>query len=132
MNNGQLREVVEVRTKDNIILKKTFQLALESIKVGRSLQENKKEFVISRQLMRSGTSVGAMTKEAQHAESKADFIHKMSIALKEANETEYWIELLLESGLAENIDTVLLASSLMESVKLITSIVKTAKQNQKK
>jgi four helix bundle protein len=116
---------------DNVILKKTFALAVESIKIGRELQTEKKEYIVSKQLMRSSTSVGAMVREAQQAESKADFIHKMAIALKEANETEYWIELLEATDLIEGINIVPITASLKESVKMLTSIVKTAKSNLK-
>jgi four helix bundle protein len=77
---------------DNLILKLTFEFALETIAYSEKLEEARK-FVIARQLLRSGTSIGANVKEAQNAESKADFIHKMKIAAKEADETEYWIQL---------------------------------------
>jgi four helix bundle protein len=83
--------------KENIIKDKSFSFALRIIKMYRFLCENKKEFVLSKQLLRSGTAVGALIREAEHAESKADFIHKIAIAQKEANEAEYWIELLFHS-----------------------------------
>lgn len=80
--------------KDNIIENKSFEFALRIVKLYQFLNEHKNEFVLSKQLLRSGTSVGAMIKEAQQAESKMDFIHKLAIAQKEANEAEYWISLL--------------------------------------
>ncbi|MEO6327779.1 MAG: four helix bundle protein [Ginsengibacter sp.] len=80
--------------KENIIKLKSFEFTLRIIKLYKYLIEVKKEFVLSKQLVRSGTAVGAMIRESEHAESKPDFIHKLSIALKEANETQYWIELL--------------------------------------
>ncbi len=83
--------------KENIIKTKSFDFALRVLKLYRYLITEKKEFVLSKQLLRSATSIGAMVRESEHAESKADFIHKLSIALKEANETEYWIELLHKS-----------------------------------
>jgi four helix bundle protein len=79
--------------KENIIKLKSFGFALRAVKFYQYLITEKKELVLSRQLLRSGTAIGAMVRESEHAESKADFIHKLSIALKEANETEYWIEL---------------------------------------
>jgi len=82
--------------KSNIIKDKSFTFALRIVKFYKFLIENK-EFVLSKQLLRSGTSVGAMIRESEHAESKADFIHKMAIAQKEANEAAYWIELLFQS-----------------------------------
>lgn len=82
--------------EDNLILKLTFQFALDVITFCEELDSAKK-FTISRQLIRSGTSIGANVREAQNAESKADFIHKLKIALKELNETEYWLLLCQES-----------------------------------
>ena len=78
--------------KDNLILKLSFEFSLLIIEYTEELEEGKR-FVIARQLLRSGTSIGANVKEAQNAESKADFIHKIKIAAKEADETEYWLEL---------------------------------------
>ena len=87
--------------KENIIKNKSFDFALRIVKLYQYLSEQKKEFVLSKQLLRSGTSIGANIREADQAESKADFIHKLSISLKEANESEYWIELLYKSGYME-------------------------------
>jgi four helix bundle protein len=84
--------------RKNLIKEKSFDIALLIIDTYKSLVKDKKEFVMSKQLLRSGTAVGALIREAEHAQSKADFIHKMSIALKEANETEYWINLLHKSN----------------------------------
>ena len=80
--------------KENIIKNKSFDFAVRIVKLNQYLCNNKKEFVLSKQLLRSGTSVGAMVREAEHAETKADFKHKMGIAQKEINETLYWLELL--------------------------------------
>jgi len=78
----------------SVIRDKSFAFALQVIKLFQFLQHEKKEFIMSKQLMRSGTAIGALVREAEYAESKADFIHKMAIAQKEANETGYWLELL--------------------------------------
>jgi len=83
--------------KENIIADKTFKFALRIIDVYKELVNSKKEYVLSKQLLRAGTSIGANVNEAIEAQSKADFIHKLSIALKEARETEYWIKLLISS-----------------------------------
>jgi four helix bundle protein len=83
--------------RDNLIKKKSFNFALRIINVYKYLIDEKKEFVLSKQLLRSGTAIGALVRESEYAESKADFIHKLSIALKEANESEYWLELLYHS-----------------------------------
>mgnify|MGYP000869971896 FL=1 len=82
--------------KENVIKEKSFLFAIEIVSLYKILVE-RKEFVLSKQLLRSGTSIGANVRESEHAQSKADFIHKLSIALKEANETEYWLDLLYET-----------------------------------
>ncbi|MBT5420871.1 MAG: four helix bundle protein, partial [Candidatus Cloacimonetes bacterium] len=83
--------------KENIIRDKSFAFALRIVKMYKYLTLEKKEYVLSKQLLRSGTAIGALIREAEHAESKADFIHKLAIAQKEANETDYWIDLLFQS-----------------------------------
>ncbi len=80
--------------KENIVKNKSYQFAIRIVNLYKYLIVDKKEFVLSKQLLRSGTAIGALIREGEHAESNADFIHKLSIALKEANETSYWIELL--------------------------------------
>ncbi|HLT49547.1 MAG TPA: four helix bundle protein, partial [Aequorivita sp.] len=80
--------------RENVVKTKSFAFAVRVVKLYQYLCEQKKEFVLSKQLLRSGTSVGAMVREAEHAESKIDFKHKMSIAQKEINEVMYWLELL--------------------------------------
>src|SRR5262245_38722971 len=80
--------------KQNIVKEKSFAFAIRIIKLYKHLTDKKKEFIISKQLLRSGTAIGASIRESEHAESNSDFIHKMSISLKEANETEYWLLLL--------------------------------------
>ena len=79
--------------KKNIIKEKSFLFAIRIIKLYQYLCEVKKEFILSKQLLRSGTAIGALIRESQNAESKADFIHKLSIAQKECDETIYWLEL---------------------------------------
>ena len=88
--------------KDNVIKTKSYLFAVRIVNLYKFLTEEKKEFVMSKQLLRSGTSIGANVREAEQAESKADFIHKLSIALKEANETEYWLDLLQETKFLNN------------------------------
>ena len=86
--------------KENLILDKSFEFALKIIKLFQILRENK-EYILSKQLLRSATSIGANVKEAQSGQSRADFLSKMYIAFKEAQETEYWLELLQESKLVD-------------------------------
>ncbi len=88
----------------------------------------KKEFIISKQLLRSGTSVGANVRESEHAENKANFIHKLSIALKEANETEYRLDLLNETDYLNETEYVSIQENIKELLKLLVSIIKTSKQ----
>jgi four helix bundle protein len=85
--------------KENILLTKSYKFALRMVKLYQYLSEEKKEFVLSKQVLRSGTSIGANIEEANQAQSKADFIHKLSIANKEAFETNYWLRLLRDSNL---------------------------------
>ena len=82
---------------ENIIKTKSFSFALRIVKLHQFLNQEKREYVISKQLLRSGTSVGALVRESEQAESKLDFIHKLAIAQKEANESDYWLELLYQS-----------------------------------
>jgi four helix bundle protein len=84
--------MAKISMEDNLIMKQSFDLALDIIKYCEQLEELRK-FVIARQLLKSGTSIGANVREAQHAESKADFIHKLKIAMKETEETHYWLQL---------------------------------------
>jgi four helix bundle protein len=114
--------------KENVIRDKSFAFALLIVSTYKFLCDQKKEYVMSKQLLRSGTAIGALIKEAEHAESKADFIHKMAIAQKEANETDYWIELLFKS---EYIKTDLYQSmifSLQELNRILSSIIITSKK----
>jgi len=114
--------------KENVVKDKSFDFALRIIDL-RKLLEQQKEYVIARQIMRSGTSIGANIREAEYAVSKADFIYKLSIALKEANETEYWLELLFHS---KNIEGTLyneLRNDLKEILRLLISIIKSSKKS---
>lgn len=115
--------------KENVIKSKSFAFALQVIKLYQYLQAEKKEYVLSKQLLRSGTSIGAMVREAEQAESKADFIHKLAIAQKEANESEYWIELLFQSRYIEDAQYQSIFQDISEIRKLLTSIIKTSKIN---
>ena len=114
--------------KDNIIRKKSFQFALSIITLYRELA-TKKEFIISKQLLRSGTSIGANIEEATAAQTKKDFISKMAIANKEARETKYWLNLLQMSQLVDqNFNEYL--TSIEEIIKILTSIIKSSQESQ--
>ena len=114
---------------NNVVRDKSFSFALRIVKLYQYLKEEKKEYVLSKQVLRSGTAIGALIRESQHAESKADFIHKLAIALKEANETEYWIELLFHSEYLEQKSYQSIHADIEELLKLLTSIIKTTKEN---
>ncbi|MEA2105048.1 MAG: four helix bundle protein [Candidatus Cloacimonadota bacterium] len=115
--------------RKNIVKDKSFAFAIRIVKLYQFLVDNRKEYILSKQVLRSGTSVGAMVREAEHAESKADFNHKMAIAQKEINETIYWIELLLETGYLSKEQFESINQDAVEIIKLITSIIKSAKNN---
>jgi len=112
--------------RSNVIRDKSFDFALRIVKLYKFLVE-KKEFVLSKQLLRSGTSIGALVREAEHAESKADFIHKMAIAQKEANETDYWIELLFQSDFLDKNQYKSIIADISELQKILSSIILSSK-----
>ncbi len=114
---------------DNIIKNKSFNFAVRIVKLSKFLIESKKEFILSKQLLRSGTSVGAMIREGEHSESKADFRHKLSIAQKEINETLYWLELLKETEYLSIEQFESINTDAVEIIKIITAIIKTSKLN---
>ena len=115
--------------KVNAIKDKSFAFAIRVVKAYKNLIAEHKEFVMSKQLLRSGTAIGALYREAEQAESKADFIHKMAIAQKECNETMYWLELLSATGYLEKGAFESLYSDTTALIKLITSIIKSSKWN---
>ena len=115
--------------EDNKIVCKSKEFALRIIRLHRYLCDDKKEFVLSKQLLRSGTSIGANVKEAIRGQSKADFGAKMNIALKEASESEYWIELLSESEYLSISESESILSDCRELIRILTSIVKTTFNN---
>ncbi|NUO10119.1 MAG: four helix bundle protein [Candidatus Brocadia sp.] len=115
--------------KENVIKNKSFAFALRIVKMFQYLQTEKKEFVLSKQLLRSGTAIGALVREAEQAESKSDFIHKMAIAQKETNETDYWIELLFQSAYLHESQYKSIIADVTELKKLLASIIITSKEN---
>ncbi|WP_278020584.1 four helix bundle protein [Flavobacterium ginsengisoli] len=113
--------------KNNIVRNKSFDFAIRIVKLYQYLNNTKKEFILAKQLLRSGTSIGAMIREAEHAESKSDFIHKFAIAQKEANETVYWLELLKATDYLNEKEFENIYNDAITILKLITSILKTSK-----
>lgn len=113
--------------RKSIIKDKSFQFAKRIIKLFKYLTEDKKEFVISKQLLRSGTSVGALVREAQNAESRLDFVHKLAIAQKECDETLYWLELLYDSGYLKEKEFASIQKEAADLLKMIRSAIITTK-----
>ncbi|HQG78527.1 MAG: four helix bundle protein [Bacteroidales bacterium] len=106
---------------------KSYVFAIRIVKLMQYLQNDKKEFVLSKQILRSGTAVGALIHEAEFAQSKPDFTHKMNIALKEANETEYWLNILKDTDYLEQTLFESLCSDCKELIAMLVSSVKTSK-----
>ena len=111
----------------NIIETKSFDFAVRIVKLYQYITNEKKEFVLSKQLLRSGTSIGANVTEAERAQSQADFYAKMSIALKEANETDYWLRLLYQTDYLNENEYNSISKNINEIIALLVSITKTVK-----
>lgn len=114
--------------KDNIIVTKSRGFAIRIIRLYQYLLSDKKEYILSKQLLRSGTSIGANIKEAIQGQSKKDFIAKMQISLKEASETEYWLDLLHETDYLDKNQFISINNDCIELIKLLTSIIKQSKE----
>jgi four helix bundle protein len=115
--------------KENIIVSKTYSFALRAIKLYVHLKDDKREFILSKQFLRSATSIGANVSEAEVAPSKKDFVNKLSISLKETRETNYWLRLLRDSEIIETKLAESFISEIEEIQKIITAIIKTSKQS---
>jgi len=113
--------------EENLVESKSKSFAVRIVRLYQYLSEDKREYILSKQVLRSGTSIGANVREALQGQSKADFTAKMSIALKEANETEYWLELLHETDYLNGGEYESIRRDCGEVAKLLTSIVKTSR-----
>lgn len=109
--------------KPNILKDKSFAFAVRIVNMCKFLSDNKKEFILNKQVLRSGTAIGALYREAEHAESKQDFIHKLSIAQKECNETIYWLDLLKTTNYIEDAEHKSLRNDCDELMALLVSII---------
>lgn len=116
---------------ENIIENKSFQFAVRTVKLYKHLTTDKKEYVMSKQLLKSGTSIGANVSEAERGQSKADFYAKMSIALKEAHETYYWLRLLYATEYLTEKEFSSIELDIKEIIALLMAICKTTQENQK-
>ena len=117
-----------MKVNDSPLKQKSFRFALRIVRLHKYLTEEKKEYIISKQLMRSGTSVGANVREAQNAQSSADFIHKLHISQKECDETLYWLELLYESQYLNEQEFNSISLESAELLKMLKSAILTSKQ----
>ncbi len=113
----------------NLVKDKSFAFAIRAVKLYKILCDERKEYVLSKQMMRSATAIGALVRESEHAQSKADFINKLSIALKEANETEYWLMLLNQTDYITDNEFDSIITNCKELLRLLISIIKTTKEN---
>ena len=112
-----------------VLKEKSYVFALKTVELYKHLAHEKREYVLSKQLLRSGTSIGANIAEARQGQSKPDFIHKLSISLKESYETEYWIELLRDSSYIDGQQAAILLGECQELQRILTASIKTAKNN---
>ena len=117
--------------KENVIKIKSFAFAIRIVKLYQYLCDNKREFVMSKQLLRSGTNVGALVRESEQAESRPDFIHKLGVAQKEINETIYCLELLKETDYLNELEFKSINQNALEIIRLLTSIIKSTKSKSK-
>jgi len=117
---------------ENVVAVRSYTFAIRIVKLYQLLSHEKREFVLSKQLLRSGTAIGALVKEAEHAQSKPDFLNKMNMALKEANETAYWLMLLKDTEYISEKEFQSINSDCSEILKLLISIVKSTKSALKK
>ena len=111
----------------SILGDKSYLFAIRTVRLSQFLQSEKKEFVLSKQVLRSGTAIGALVHEAEYGQSKADFINKMNIALKEANETDYWLRILKDTDYIEQKIFDSLQSDCKELIAMLVSTVKTSR-----
>jgi len=112
----------------SILKEKSYVFAVRVVKLSQFLREERKEFVLSKQILRSGTAIGALVREAEFGQSKADFRSKMSIALKEANETDYWLNLLKDTNYLNEKMFQSFSNDCLELIKILVATVKTTKQ----
>ncbi|MCU0353045.1 MAG: four helix bundle protein [Cytophagales bacterium] len=115
--------------KESVLLDKSFVFAVRIVRLYKYIVENRRETILSKQMMRSGTAVGALIREAQNAESKADFVHKLGVAQKECDETRYWLELLKEADYLSEKEFDSIHTDALEILKIIRSAILTSKRN---
>lgn len=123
MGNEELR----MKRHDSILNIKSYAFAVRIIKLTQFIQKDKSEYILSKQILRSGTAIGALIRESEFSQSTSDFVHKLSIVLKEANETDYWISLLYDTNYLEKKLFESLKTDFSELIALLVSSIKTLK-----
>jgi four helix bundle protein len=124
-----MKNANQIIMKENILKTKSYDFSLKIILLYKEMVARKKEYVLSKQLLKSGTSIGANIEEADRAQSKKDFIAKLQISLKESGETQYWLRLLRDSGFIEKSVAKALIEECMDLSNILTAVLKTAKTN---
>ena len=115
------------KDKKGILNRKSYAFAIRMVKMMKYLQDEKREFVLSKQVLRAGTAIGALVRESEFAQSAPDFVHKLSIALKEANETEYWLNILRDTDYIDNEAFQSVQGDCNELISILVSSIKTLK-----
>ena len=129
MENEERRMKNSRNRKDSTLHAKSYAFALRIIGLAKFLHEQKHDFVLCKQILRSGTAIGALIRESEFAQSQADFINKLSVSLKEANETDYWLNLLKDSGYIDEKSFLSMEEDCGELIALLVSSIKTVKIN---
>jgi len=129
MKNEERRMKNSRNRTDSTLHAKSYAFALRVIGLSKFLREQKQDYVLSKQILRSGTAIGALVRESEFAQSQADFINKLSVSLKEANETDYWLNLLKDSGYIDEKSFLSMEDDCGELIALLISSIKTVKNN---
>lgn len=127
MKNEERRMKNSRQREDSLLHTRSYDFALRIVDMNKYLREQKGEFVLSKQILRSGTAIGALIRESEFAQSQADFVNKLSVALKEANETDYWLNLLHDSHYLNEVSFISMENDCGELIALLVSSIRTVK-----
>lgn len=127
MKNEERRMKNSRQREDSLLHTRSYDFALRIVSMNKYLREQKGEFVLSKQILRSGTAIGALIRESEFAQSQADFVNKLSVALKEANETDYWLNLLHDSHYLNEVSFISMENDCGELIALLVSSIRTVK-----
>ena len=132
MKNEERRMKNLHKRHDSPLHIKSYAFALRAVRMAQYLHNERQEYILSKQVLRSGTAIGALVRESEFAQSPADFINKLSVGLKEANETDYWLNLLHDSNQIDEQSFISMEKDCNELIALLVASIKTVKNNQKK